>query len=254
MADMFSLRGRVALVTGSSRGLGYAMAEALGRAGARVAINARDAKAVGEAVKQLKSAGIDAHARPFDATDEAAVKDAVAWAERDLGRLDIAVANAGTNIRKPIGEFDTATFEQLLRLHLTAGFMLAREASRAMVTRKFGRIIFTSSVTARIGRQTVAAYSAAKAGLEALVRQLTVELGPHGVTVNAIAPGYFLTELNKPLVANKEFNAYICQRTPIGRWADPKELGGPVVFLASDDAAFVTGQTIVVDGGLTIAF
>jgi gluconate 5-dehydrogenase len=253
MIEQFSLARRTAFVTGASRGLGYAMAEALGRAGARVAINAREAGALDQAAGKLRALGIDASAHAFDVTDEDAARGAIAAIERQHGALDVLVCNAGINLRHPILDYPSADFERILQVHLRAPFALARDAARGMVARGFGRIIMVTSVMIRIARPNVAAYGAAKAGLDSLVRHMAVDLGRKGVTVNAIAPGYFLTEMNAPLVKDAAFDAMVKARTPVGRWAEPRELGGPVVFLASDAAAYVNGHTLFVDGGLTAA-
>lgn len=250
---MFSLKGRIALVTGASRGLGFAMAKALGKAGATVVINARDAAALGKAAEMLKKDGIAASAAPFDVCQEKAAVDAVARVVGDHGRLDILVSNAGSNIRGAVVDYKTADFQSVVATHLTAGFVLAREAAKTMTKNRHGRIINTTSIMGRVARPTVPAYAAAKAGLDSLTRALAVELGPQGVTVNAIAPGYFATELNAPLLANKDFTGMIERRTPVGRWGQPDELGAAAVFLASDEAGYVNGHTLVVDGGITIA-
>lgn len=250
---MFSLKGRTALVTGASRGLGFAMAKALGKAGAAVTINARNADQLNEAAATLKKDGIAATTLPFDVADEKAAIDAVARIVRDHGKIDIVVSNAGNNIRNPIVDYKTSDFLTVLNTHLTAAFVLAREAAKTMVKNRHGRIINTTSIMGRTPRPTLPAYAAAKAALDGLTRQMAVELGPQGVTVNAIAPGYIVTEINAPLLANKEFTAMIERRTPVGRWGQPDELGAAAVFLASDEAGYVNGHTLVVDGGITIA-
>ena len=250
---MFSLKGRVALVTGAARGLGFAMAKALGQAGAAVCINSRSAGPLGEAAATLQKDGIAATAMPFDVADEKAAVDAVARAVRDHGRIDILINNAGGNIRSALTEYKTADFLAIVNTHLTAAFVLAREAAKTMVKNRHGRIISTSSIMGRTPRPTLPAYAAAKAALDGLTRQMAVELGPQGITVNAIAPGYFVTEINTPLLANQEFKAMIERRTPVGRWGRPDELGAAAVFLASDEAGYVNGHTLVVDGGITIA-
>jgi gluconate 5-dehydrogenase len=250
---MFSLKGRVALVTGASRGLGFAMAKALGQAGAAVAINSRSAGPLGEAAAALKKDGIAASAMAFDVSDEMAAVDAVARVVRDHGRIDILVNNAGGNLRAAVTEYKTEDFLAVVNTHLTAAFVLAREAAKTMVKHRHGRIISTTSIMGRVARPTIPAYVAAKAALDSHTRAMAVELGPQGVTVNAIAPGYFVTEINTPLLANKEFTAMIERRTPVGRWGQPDELGAAAVFLASDEAGYVNGHTLVVDGGITIA-
>ena len=249
--DMFSLKGRVALVTGGSRGLGFAMAQALGQAGARVVVTSRKPAELEAAVAKLKAAGVDASFRAFDVADEAACKAAVAATARDQGGLDVLVNNAGMNFRHPVTEFPTADFDAVIAVHLRASFILSREALPHMIAKGRGRIINTVSATVRLGRATVSAYTAAKSGLDGLTRQMAIEYATRGVTVNAIAPGYFETEMNAPLLANPEFVAMVNKRTPMARWAKPHELGGAAVFLASDAGSFVTGHTIYVDGGLT---
>lgn len=250
---MFSLKGRVALVTGASRGLGFAMAKAIGKAGATVVLNARNADQLGSAAEVLRKDGIAASALAFDVCDEKVAVDAVARVARDHGKVDILVSNAGSNIRGPMLDYRTEDFQSVVTTHLTAAFVLAREAAKIMVRNRHGRIISTTSIMGRVARPTIPAYAAAKAALDSLTRAMAVELGPQGVTVNAIAPGYFVTEINTPLLANKEFTEMVERRTPVGRWGQPDELGAAAVFLASDEASYVNGHTLVVDGGITIA-
>jgi len=244
----FDLTGRTALVTGGSRGLGFAMAEALASAGAHVVLNARNKDELAKAAGK-----IGGEALAFDVTDEAACVDAVAGIVKRRGRLDILISNAGSNIRGPLLDYKTADFDTTVGQHLRAGFVLGREAAKVMAAAGKGRIVYTTSLMAHLGRPNVVAYAAAKTALEGMIRQMAVELAPKGVLVNGIAPGYYLTELNKPLIDNAEFNAMIVRRTPLGRWAEPSELGGAALLLCSDAGSFITGQTIVVDGGMSIA-
>lgn len=253
MDTMFSLAGRVALVTGSSRGLGWAMAQAFARAGAHVVINGIDPGRAEGRVAELTKAGLASSASPFDVTDAKACENAVSAIVGRHGRLDILVSNAGSAVRKPLAEFTDEDWRGVVASHLDAAFRLAREASHGMVRRRWGRIIFTASIMGQIARPSIPAYAAAKGGLMALAKALAVELGPHGITCNAIAPGYFATDLNKALRANADFNAMVQGRTPLARWAEPHEIAGPALMLASDAGSYVNGHTLTVDGGLIAA-
>jgi gluconate 5-dehydrogenase len=252
MSDLFSLHGQVVFVTGASRGLGLAMARAMAQVGALVVLNGRDPETLRAAAAGLTAAGLKAEIAPFDVTDFAlAAREVAAIAERH-GRLDAVVLNAGVNHRKPLLEWETDDFQRVLDVDLTSCFVLAREAARAMLPRGAGRIIFTGSIMGIVARPTVHAYAAAKAGIGGMAKTLAVELGPKGITVNVICPGFFETEMNRPLTENAAFDGWVKTRCPMGRWASPEEIGGAAVYLASRAGSFVNGHMLVVDGGLSI--
>jgi len=250
---MFSLSGKIALVTGASRGLGWAIARSLAENGAIVLLNARDVAVLNARRDQLVGAGLKADTTAFDITDHKASAERIAAAVEHYGRLDIVAVNAGINHRAPITELSLEDFRRVMDTNLTAAWNLAKEAARHMIPRRAGRIVFTGSMAANIARPTLSAYIASKGAVHALTRELAVELAPHGITVNAIAPGYFATEMNTPLVENAEFSSWICKRTPAGRWGKPEEIGYAAAFLASDEAAFVNGHILSVDGGFSAA-
>ncbi|MCC7276300.1 MAG: glucose 1-dehydrogenase [Alphaproteobacteria bacterium] len=252
--SMFDLTGRVALVTGGSRGIGWEMARALATAGASVAVVGRDRATLDARVADLEGMGSAGFGIAADLSDPKAGAGVVAECEAHFGRVDILVNNAGVNHRRPLAEFDLADFERVLATNLTSCFALAKAVAPGMAARGHGRIISTSSIMASTARPTIVAYVAAKGGLSSMTRGLAVELGPGGITVNAIAPGFIATDMTTPLQQNPEFDAMIHGRTPLRRWGRVDDLAGATVFLASDAASYLTGQTIIIDGGLTIAY
>lgn len=248
---MFDLTGRVALVTGATRGIGFAAARALGRQGATVIVNGRKPDTVNDAVSTIQDHGIKALPLVFDIEDIAGTLQAVDDIRQKTGSIDILFANAGIQHREALATYPLHEFERIVFANLTAQWALGRHIAAGMTARGYGRIIFNSSATAILGRKDVTAYTAAKAALHGLVRQWTTELAPHGITVNAIAPGYIKTELTQGLRDGPEFSEWLTAHTPSGGWGSADDIAATVVFLAAQESRFVTGQVLAVDGGLS---
>lgn len=247
---LFDLTGRTALITGSSRGLGRAMAEGLGRAGAKLVINGTQPAKVEEAVAEMRAAGLDAQALAFNVTDEAAVKAAFADLDARGVAVDILVNNAGIQFRKPMVDLDTADWQRVIDTNLTSAFVIGREAAKRMIPRGHGKVINIASLTSVLARATVAPYTVAKGGIKMLTQAMAAEWGEHGLQANAIGPGYMITDMNQALIDNPAFDAWVKGRTPQRRWGKPEELIGAAIFLASEASNYVNGQTIYVDGGM----
>lgn len=249
----FSLDGRIALVTGAARGLGFEMAKALAAAGANVVINGRHAGRLEAAAATLAAAtGRPVHTACFDVGDPAAGRDAIAAIARTQGRLDILVNNVGARDRRPLKDFTAGEAQALIATDLVGPMLLAREAAEHMAARRHGRLITVTSIAGHVANRDDPVYTAAKAGLTGLMRALAVDYARAGITSNAIAPGMFATETNAGLVADAGFSAFVDVRVPLGRWGRPHEIGAAAVFLASDEASFVNGHVLVVDGGQTV--
>ncbi len=249
---LFDLTGKVALVTGSTHGLGMAMAMGLGEAGATLIVNgfSSDAK-IAAAVDQYRAKGITAHGYRFDVTNECSVNTAVAKIESEVGPIDILVNNAGIIKRVPLLDMAVADFEEVVRTDLTAVFIVTKPVVRSMIRRGGGKVINICSMMSELGRNSVGAYAAAKGGLKMLTRNMATEWAKHNVQVNGIGPGYFATSQTEAIrVDGHPFNDFIIQRTPAGRWGDPDDLQGTAVFLSSKASDFVTGQVVYVDGGI----
>jgi gluconate 5-dehydrogenase len=248
---MFRLDGRVALITGSTRGLGFAMAEAMISAGAHVVINGRTDDAVMAKVAELNLDGRSASGLAFDVADLEASAAAIDTVVARHGGIDILVNNAGINHRAPLEDFGEAEWRRVMAVNLDAPFVLARAAGIHMSKAGRGRIINIASVMGALARPTIPAYVTSKAGLVGMTKALAVELGSWGITVNAIGPGYVATEMNTALINDPEFNQMVIDGTPAGRWGTPEEVAAVAVFLASDEASYVNGQTLLADGGMS---
>jgi gluconate 5-dehydrogenase len=248
--DSFQLKGRRALVTGSSAGIGLALARALGQAGAHLVLNGRSADKLQAAAAQLRSEGLSASISAFDVTDAAAVQAAVTAIEA-TGPIDILVNNAGMQIRNALDQFSEADWHTLMRTNLDSVFYVGKAVAQHMITRKAGKIINICSVQSELGRPGIAPYAASKGAAKMLTKGMAIDLGPHGITVNGIGPGYFKTALNQKLVDDPAFSAWLINRTPSRRWGEVQELAGAAVFLASDAGRFVNGHILYVDGGVT---
>jgi gluconate 5-dehydrogenase len=248
---LFDLTGRTALVTGSSKGIGLALAGALGSAGAAVVLNARDPARLDQAKRELQGRGLTVHAFAFDVTDADAVHAGIASIEAQVGAIDILVNNAGMQHRSPFAEFPLDAWRKLTATNLDSVFFVGREVAQRMIERKRGKIINICSVQSELGRPGIAPYAATKGAVKMLTKGMAIDLGKHGIQVNGLGPGYFKTELNQALVADATFSAWLTGRTPAGRWGEVDELGGAAIFLASDASSFVSGHILYVDGGIT---
>ncbi len=249
--SLFDLSGRTALVTGSSKGIGLALAAALAGAGARVVLNARDAIRLEEARRSLTAHGFDIEAVAFDVTNADAVEDGVARIESGVAPIDILINNAGMQHRGAFAEFPLDAWRRLTATNIDSVFLVGRAVSQRMVARGRGKIINVCSVQSELARPGIAPYTATKGAVKMLTKGMAVDLGPHGIQVNGLGPGYFKTELTEALVADAAFTAWLSRRTPTGRWGEVKELAGAAVFLASDASSFVNGHILYVDGGIT---
>ncbi|MEM8554599.1 MAG: SDR family oxidoreductase [Pseudomonadota bacterium] len=248
---LFDLSGQRALVTGSSQGIGFALARGLAGAGAEVVLNGRDMIKLDAAAAQLRAEGATVHTLPFDATDHGAVRAAVDWFETSVGAIGILVNNAGMQHRTPLEDFPAEAFEMLLQTNIASVFHVGQACARHMIARGAGKVINIASVQTALARPGIAPYTATKGAVGNLTKGMATDWAKHGLQCNAIAPGYFDTPLNAALVADAEFSAWLEKRTPAGRWGQIDELVGACVFLASPASSFVNGHTLFVDGGIT---
>ena len=247
---IFDLTGRTALVTGSSRGLGAAMALGLAQAGARIIVNGTNAASCDTAATALRAGGHRAEVSVFDVTSEAAITAAFAGFDKAGIEIDILLNNAGIQFRKPLVELETKDWQRVIDTNLTSAFVIGREAAKRMIPRGRGKIINIGSLLSSFGRATVAPYAVSKGGIKMLTQAMTAEWAGFGIQANAIGPGYMITDMNEALINNPTFDGWVKGRTPSKRWGRPEELVGAAVFLASSASDYVNGQIIFVDGGL----
>lgn len=250
MRKLFDLSGRIALVTGSAQGIGLALARGLAEAGARLVLNDVLQDRLDAAVTSLRADGYVADGILFDVTDEAQVEAGVADVEARVGHIEILVNNAGIQHRAPLEDFPKDAWDRLLAVNVTGAFLVGRAVARRMIPRGHGKIVNVSSIQGELARPTIAPYTATKGAVNNLTKGMCTDWARHGIQVNAIGPGYFITELTRPLADDPAFDGWVRARTPAARWGDTSELIGAVVFLASDASSFVNGQVIYVDGGM----
>ncbi|NKC32922.1 SDR family oxidoreductase [Falsiroseomonas selenitidurans] len=248
---LFDLKGRRVLITGSSRGIGFALARGLGQAGASVVLNGRDPSVLAEATRTLAAEGLDVTEAGFDVTDPHAIDAAVGEIETRLGPIEVLVNNAGINRRFPAVNVTPETFREVMSTNVEAVFFMAQACARRMLARGHGKIVNIASVQSELGRATISPYATSKGAVRMMTRTLCAEWAKGGIQVNAVAPGYFATDLTKPLVDDPAFTEWLCQRVPAGRWGNVEELVGAAVFLSSRASDFVNGHLLYVDGGMT---
>jgi gluconate 5-dehydrogenase len=249
--NIFSLKGRVALVTGSSQGIGLAIAEGLADAGATVVLNGRNTDKLKSAANDLENAGHKIYTAAFDVTDETATTEAISKIVAEQGAIDILFNNAGMQFRTALEDYPLEKWRELMRVNVESAFIVGKAVAKHMIAQKSGKIINICSVQSELGRPTIAPYTATKGAIKMLTKGMCADWAKHGIQVNAIGPGYFKTPLNQALVDNPEFSSWLEKRTPAGRWGTVEELIGAAVFLASDASSFVNGHILYVDGGIT---
>ena len=247
----FRLDGRLALITGSSSGIGFALARGLGEAGAALVLNGRNSARLELAAGILRGEGFQVHTRDFDVTKAGAVRAAIEDIEAGIGAIDILVNNAGMQKRMPLQDFPEEDWHELMLTNVDSVFLVGQAVARNMIARGRGKIINICSVQSEIGRPNIAPYMASKGAVKMLTKGMAIDWGPHGIQVNGLGPGYFKTELNKALLTDDKFNTWLTGRTPSRRWGEVAELAGAAVFLASDASSFVNGHVLYVDGGVT---
>ncbi|MBM1170444.1 SDR family oxidoreductase [Microvirga arabica] len=251
VGSLFDLSGRIALVTGSSTGIGFALGQGLARAGAKVVLNGREPGKLALAADRIRQEGLSVHEIAFDVTDSNAVKPAIERIENEIGSIDILINNAGMQFRAPLEDYPEDAWHALMKTNVDSVFYVGQAVAKQMIPRGRGKIINICSVQSELGRPSIAPYSATKGAVKMLTKGMAIDWGKHGLQVNGIGPGYFKTELNRALVEDKAFSDWLIGRTPSRRWGELEDLVGAAIFLASDASNFVNGQIIYVDGGVT---
>jgi len=248
--ELFDLSNKIALITGSGQGLGFAIARGLGKAGASLVLNDINEEKLNRAVLILSKEGIAVYGCPFDVTNKKQIQQKITALEKELGSIDILVNNAGIQRRGPLETIEESVWREVIDINLTGAFLTSQRVVPGMIARKSGKIINICSLSSEIGRPTIGPYTASKGGLKMLTKAMAVEWGKHNIQVNGIGPGYFITEMTRVLAENSQFDTWVRSRTPAGRWGNPSELVGTAIFLASPASDFVNGQIIYVDGGI----
>ncbi len=248
--SLFDLAGKVILVTGSTGGLGSAIARGLAENGATVVLNGRNREKLDATVEGFREAGLDAHGAVFDVTDFDSIHARIKRIESGIGPIEVLVNNAGITRRASLEVLEESDWREVIDTNLTAAFLVAKAVVPGMIERRRGKIINIGSLMSELGRATTGAYAASKGGIKMLTRAMTADWAVHNIQVNAIGPGYFATQLTRPLVENQEFTDWLNKRTPVGRWGRPEELIGTAVFFSSAASDFVNGQILYVDGGI----
>jgi gluconate 5-dehydrogenase len=248
--SLFDLTGRIALVTGSSQGIGLSLAQGLGRSGASLVLNARNSAELDKAVAALRAEGIQAAAKAFDVTDPEAVRKGIDWVEAEIGPIEILVNNAGIQRRMPLQDFTVEAWREVMRTNLDSVFFVGQAVALHMIPRGHGKIINIASLQSEAARYSIAPYTASKGAVKNLTKGMCTDWARHGLQINAIGPGYFATPLNQALIDDPEFDTWLRNRTPAGRWGRVEELQGAAIFLASGASDFINGQVIYVDGGV----
>jgi len=251
--SLFDLSGKIALVTGSSRGIGFGIARGLGQAGATIILNGRNAERLNRAVSTLSGEGLKVCGYSFDVSDSNQVDQKISTIEREVGPVDILVNNAGIQRRGPLETIEESVWREVIETNLTTVFLMSKRVVKGMIDRRSGKIINICSLMSEISRPTIAPYSASKGGVKMLTKAMAVEWAKYNIQVNGIGPGFIVTEMNKVLLEDHKFDAMVRSRTPAGRWGEPSDLEGAAIFLASRASDYITGQIIYVEGGLLSA-